>query len=236
MDTSNNIISNDVNDENNDLPDLIPIDASRIIPFLPTSRLLTPMFNSGALSASSIFSLNNNHTSQNNIVYQPSPLYGTTINSITQQSFQEQGAIYKRIISEKGKQDIVFSKFDSDTEQICAITRCPFEKGEEIATLPCNHVFNKDAIMSWLEKKSSECPVCRYTLDEKEVRKEMPTALATSPVSRAAGSTSRQRLLRNMLYDILDRRLQEDEEERVQRALLLSLRENTSGGDGTDLD
>lgn len=264
MDISNNFISNDVNEENDDsLPDLIPMDASNLIPLLPMlSSRRAPMFNMGALTMPilSMFEQNqnpfytplyndmsNNQTRRrnrlrqqlsNNIIYQPNALYApntNTINNIVQQSFQEPASLYKRIISDKGKKKIEFSVFDGATEEICAITRCPLEKGEEIAIIPCKHTFNKDAIMTWLEKKSAECPVCRYALDEKEIKKDVPTTAIPPPPPR--GPVARARL-RSALYDMLDRRLQEDEEERIQRAILLSLRENTSTNDddGTNID
>ena len=268
MDVSNNFISNDVNEENDDdLPDLISMDASNLIPLLPAlSSGRSPIFNMRpfTLPISSIFEQNqnpfyaplfndmsNNQTRRrrrnrlrqqlsNNIIYQPNALYASntnTINNIVQQSFQEPATLYKRIISDKGKENIEFSVFGGETEEICAITRCPLEKGEEIAILPCKHIFNKDAIMTWLEKKSAECPVCRYALDEKEIKKDVA---APPPAAAAARGPVARARLRNALYDMLDRRLQEDEEERIQRAILLSLRENTTTNDddddGTNID
>jgi len=56
-----------------------------------------------------------------------------------------------------------------------------------------------------------------------------------SPPPAERGTMARTRL-RNVLYDILDRRLQEDEEERIQRAILLSLRESTEGDESINPD
>jgi len=265
MDISNNFIFNDVNEENNDdLPGLIPMAASNLIPLLsPLSSMRSSMLNMRTLTLPilSIFEQNqnpfyeplfndtsNNRTRinrlrqqlSNNIVYQPGALYPPsthTINNIVQQSFQEPATLYKRIISDKGKENIEFSVFGGETEEICAITRCPLEKGEEIAILPCKHIFNKEAIMTWLEEKSAECPVCRYALDEKEIKKDVAAPPPPPAPPAARGPVARARL-RSALYDMLDRRLQEDEEERIQRAILLSLRENTSTNDdgGTNID
>ena len=262
MDISNNSIYNNVNEENNDdLPALIPLDASSLIPMLPIAQSLwPPVMTTRAfpMPILSIFEQNqnpfyiplmstndmsNNRAISNrlrqqlssNIVYQPSalhPSYDNTINNIVQQSFGEPANLYKRIISREGKEKIVFSVFNGETAQICTITRCPLEKGEEIATLPCKHVFNKEAIMTWLEQKSPECPICRYALDEKEIKKEVEPP---SPPPAERGTMVRTRL-RNVLYDILDRRLQEDEEERIQRAILLSLRESTEGDESINPD
>ena len=252
MDISNNFISNVVNEENiNDLPNLIPMDVPNLIPLLPSTPALlqSPTLSTFGENQNSFWDIISNDLSNNrnlrnrirqrinfnnnNIIYQPNALYASpnTMNNIVQQSFQEPGTLYKHIVSDKGKKNIDFSIFDGKTEEICAITRCSFEKGEEIATLPCKHVFNKNAIMTWLENKSSECPICRYKLDEKEIKKEIQPANRSSvrrgPVARAR--------LRNALYDMLDRRLQEDEEERLQRAILLSLRESI-GDEGTNID
>ena len=60
-------------------------------------------------------------------------------------------------------------------------------------------------------------------MDDKEVKK---APQLNTPTARAAVGTSANRLrLRHMLYDMLDLRLQEDEEERIQRAILQSLRD-----------
>ena len=39
----------------------------------------------------------------------------------------------------------------------------------EIIKLPCNHSFIPDAIEKWLKEENAICPICRYTLDSKEV-------------------------------------------------------------------
>jgi hypothetical protein len=261
MDASNNSIYNNVNEENTDeLPPLPPLDASRLIQLTPTMQsmwspiMTTRTFARSTIPILSMFGQNPfitpraNDTSNNqaiinrlrqqlssNIIYQPNALiepYGDAMNNIVQQSFGEPANLYKRIISREGKEKIVFSLFNGETEEICAITRCPLEKGEEIATLPCKHIFNKEAIMTWLEQKSPECPICRYTLDEKEIKKDVePPPLPPMPPLRGARTR-----LRNVLYDMLDRRLQEDEEERIQRAILLSLRESIEGDESINPD
>ena len=45
-----------------------------------------------------------------------------------------------------------------------------FEEGEEISQLPCNHLFNTEALTRWLKNESYKCPVCRHKLEFKEVK------------------------------------------------------------------
>ena len=170
-------------------------------------------------------------------------------------SFMEPASIYKKVISAKGLKDIQFVSYhkkDYPDVTCCTIMRTDFEEGEEIAVLPCKHIFGKEAILHWLKNKSSSCPVCRARFDYKEVKKEevadevdasgvsQPRSLArwiynrraaVLPTTRARG---RRAALRNMLMDVLDERLRQDEEEQMQRALIESLRtakDNTGGDD-----
>ena len=46
-----------------------------------------------------------------------------------------------------------------------------FEEGEIVTLLPCNHAFSPDAIKKWLENEKAECPICRFKLPSKEVRR-----------------------------------------------------------------
>ena len=39
----------------------------------------------------------------------------------------------------------------------------------EIIKLPCDHCFIPEAIEKWVKEEKAICPVCRYTLDSKEV-------------------------------------------------------------------
>ena len=242
MDASNNSIYNDVNEDLSDLPALIPLIPPLLSIFQTPSwgsvrraRTLPPIHSIfGQTINSSYIPLlsstdSSNNLMNNNIIFNSDELYDVSmnINNILERSFGEQAHLYKKIISKQGKEDIHFSTFDAKqgVEVVCAITRCPFEEGEEIATLPCKHIFNKEAIMRWLEEKSASCPVCRYALDDKEVKKSTPLLLNTPTARAAAGTSADRRRLRHMLYDMLDLRLQEDEEERIQRAILQSLRD-----------
>lgn len=80
---------------------------------------------------------------------------------------------YKRKISEKGKEQLIYTKYDTSNQYnintACPIMQTEFEKGEDVIVLPCHHCFNYEAINTWLNEKP-ECPVCRYELDSEEVR------------------------------------------------------------------
>ena len=63
-------------------------------------------------------------------------------------------------------------KFTNSFEQKeCPITMMEFKEGEEISELPCKHVFNTQAITRWLKDENYRCPVCRYEMDNKEIKK-----------------------------------------------------------------
>ena len=45
--------------------------------------------------------------------------------------------------------------------------------------MPCKHIFEKQAIKTWLKEESNSCPVCRYELDFKEVCIKIPEETST---------------------------------------------------------
>ena len=62
----------------------------------------------------------------------------------------------------------------NDTENIqssCPITHITFKDGDEVTSLPCNHLFDTEAINKWVKKKP-ECPICRFALKVKEQQEE----------------------------------------------------------------
>jgi len=88
--------------------------------------------------------------------------------NLLEQSFQQQQK-YKKVISEKGLNDIIKIKFDDTIDQKdCPIFMTKFKIGEEVSQLPCKHIFNTFAIEKWLKEEQHMCPVCRYKLDYKE--------------------------------------------------------------------
>lgn len=86
--------------------------------------------------------------------------------------------VFKYVISEEGKKllkeevyDISNNNGETNTN-MCPISLVEFENNEKLIRLPCNHLFNKENILNWLEKEKSECPVCRHQLPSNEVRNE----------------------------------------------------------------
>lgn len=55
------------------------------------------------------------------------------------------------------------------TNKCCPITQSEFSEGDTVLVLPCGHAFMKDAIQTWLETESAECPVCRHALPSHEI-------------------------------------------------------------------
>ena len=65
---------------------------------------------------------------------------------------------------------ITFKKEDEINSNIeCPIMYYEFSENEEIIKLPCQHNYNKDAILKWLNEESHTCPICRYEFEYKEI-------------------------------------------------------------------
>lgn len=148
-----------------------------------------------------------------------------SINNIMELSLDEK-AKYKHVISSEGLKKIKYSsyKVKEDDEQICTITREIFKEGDAIAILPCKHLFNKKAILTWLQKKNAECPVCRSKFDSIEVKDEevyfpMNTHGPMSIIPRYPN-------IRHMLMDLIDERMQEEDDLQIQQAIIASLRDD----------
>ena len=84
----------------------------------------------------------------------PAPGTGNVLNN----SLYDKEA-YKQVLSEKGKKEIVYRKYDDKTYEIkkCPIMFTDFDDGEEIAELPCGHIFDKEGISKWLEEEDASC-------------------------------------------------------------------------------
>ena len=107
----------------------------------------------------------------------------SNVNSILQQSFDEDKEKYKYILSEEGRDILKPVRYKTiDTEEIkCSITLEEFEPDTIVIELPCKHVFSEDGIKHWVENESASCPVCRKKLPSQEVENETVPA---RPVAR----------------------------------------------------
>jgi hypothetical protein len=107
-----------------------------------------------------------------------------------EQSFEFSDGAYKEVISDSGKKllkEEEYHKPEHLTEpEECPIMQVPFEEGEKVIRLPCDHLFGADSIRHWLEKEKAECPVCRHRLNSVEVRREARVARPPTPMVAAA--------------------------------------------------
>ena len=71
-------------------------------------------------------------------------------------------------------------------------------------------------------KKSAECPVCRYKLDSIEVKDELENTSENNDML----IIPRFNNLRQMIMDLIDDRIQDEEDHNIQRAIIASLRDN----------
>jgi len=98
-----------------------------------------------------------------------------SINRILNDSLLMRNTPYKKILSEKGNdqlKNIKYSKENSE-QHSCCITFEDFKEGENIIELPCKHIFDSQAIKTWLKEESNKCPVCRFELDYIEVKEDI---------------------------------------------------------------
>merc|ERR1712151_660212 len=61
---------------------------------------------------------------------------------------------------------------DDDASNACAICLHQQASGEQVARMPCGHLFCPACITGWLEK-SCTCPVCRYDLEADDLFDEL---------------------------------------------------------------
>ena len=93
------------------------------------------------------------------------------ISAVLNQSLHERSR-YKNVVDPKNNNEITIVSYKKNETPMdsCCITMNEFKEGEQIAKLPCNHYFSKDAIMEWVTKEKAECPICRFKLQSIEVR------------------------------------------------------------------
>ena len=92
------------------------------------------------------------------------------INTLLQETLQQSNN-YKHVLSKKGKKEICEEKYSAEKypeQKSCPISQKKFTENKSIIKLPCNHIFDTDMILNWLENENASCPVCRYKLDSEE--------------------------------------------------------------------
>jgi hypothetical protein len=92
------------------------------------------------------------------------------IANIIQNTLYQKNA-YKKVTSDEGFaqiKTIVFKDSEQSTKE-CSITQDEFTEGQKIIQLPCKHIYEKEAIHTWLREESNSCPICRYELKFREV-------------------------------------------------------------------
>jgi len=95
-----------------------------------------------------------------------------SINRILNDSLLMRNTPYKKILSEKGNNQLKIIKYSKENceQHSCCITFEDFEEGKDVIELPCKHIFDPQAIKTWLKEESNKCPVCRFELDYVEVK------------------------------------------------------------------
>ena len=75
----------------------------------------------------------------------------------------------RTVITPDAMRELLLTLVTCHSDGRCPITQAEFAEGDAVLVLPCGHAFFKDAIQTWLEKESAECPVCRHALPSHEV-------------------------------------------------------------------
>ncbi|KAJ3260132.1 hypothetical protein HK103_001208 [Boothiomyces macroporosus] len=70
----------------------------------------------------------------------------------------------------------------SETEEHkeCPVCQDDYQIDEELISLPCKHIFHPSCIVNWL-KLNGTCPVCRFSLVEKNESPSQPEPSADTP-------------------------------------------------------
>lgn len=143
------------------------------------------------------------------------------LNDVLNSSFNDPNQdVYKNIISDDGKKEIKEIKYNKEIykeQPTCMITLSDFTDNEDIALLPCNHIFKKEAIFNWLEKEKAQCPICRHKLKSVEVKKEIKEDTTNTNVRLTPN---------NIIQNIINNQIQQEEERELQDAIMASLRDN----------
>jgi hypothetical protein len=121
-------------------------------------------YNSRTLPYRLMYNMSENNTS--------TPFETIVLNAINNAMNNALNNKVKKVITEDDLLKLKHIQFKKEDE-ISRNTECPimcyeFSENEEIIQLPCQHNFNKNAILKWLKEESHTCPVCRYEFEYKE--------------------------------------------------------------------
>ena len=99
---------------------------------------------------------------------------GSNLNRILNDSLLMEKTPYKKILSDKGNEQLKTVKYNKDKfeQDSCCIMFIDFEEGQDVIQLPCGHIFDPDGIKTWLKEEQAKCPICRFELDFKEVKED----------------------------------------------------------------
>ena len=98
----------------------------------------------------------------------------SNLNRILNDSLLMEKTPYKKILSDKGNEQLKTVKYSKDKfeQDSCCIMFVDFEEGQNVIQLPCGHIFDPDGIKTWLKEEQAKCPICRFELDSREVKDE----------------------------------------------------------------
>lgn len=194
------------NDDNEILPNIFNISNSRLnsqsnfddFMINQLTNILTNRINS---NSNSFFPLQSNLNTSN-----------FNVSNIIQNSLYQSNP-YKKVTSDNGMSQIkkiIFKDKEQETKE-CAITQDEFTEGQEIAQLPCKHIFETEAIKTWLKEESNSCPVCRYELDFKEVCMKVPQERSREVLTDSDDD------MPDLIEETLDETTEQDTEEQRQQ-------------------
>lgn len=194
------------NDDNENLPNIFNISNSRLnsqsnfddFMINQLTNILTNRINS---NSNSFFPLQSNLNTSN-----------FNVSNIIQNSLYQSNP-YKKVTSDSGMSQIkkiIFKDKEQETKE-CAITQDEFTEGQEIAQLPCKHIFETEAIKTWLKEESNSCPVCRYELDFKEVCMKVPQERSSEVLTDSDDD------MPDLIEETLDETTEQDTEQQRQQ-------------------
>lgn len=97
------------------------------------------------------------------------PIFYTTfiLNPSSQQNYIYEDV--KIILSEEQFNNLEcksFKELNLNESKECLICIENFNEDDDIIKIPCNHIFHKNCIKSWVCEESNKCPICRIEIDK----------------------------------------------------------------------